>query len=307
MNRVLLIGGAGNLGYDLILNSRNNVKYAVLDDFSSSVATKEDLDLLTPYIFEGNVADYSHVQEAFMAFEPTHVFYLATNLSADQKRQLEAHITGLQNVISLSAMHNFPIVFYFQSFLTRESKVSIDEQTPCISRDSYSTWKLAGEFLLRAYEGQSINLILGSVLTSRLNLGLVPTLIDRITSGESISLTKTSRDYVSTKDFDESISKLLNKPLHSDTFLLGSGIPTSSEHMFEILCEQLGIEVESSKVSFVELSSSNPEAILLNRSSFFDTISDSYGDEILTSLRTIIEYRRNSKSSIRQHHRLESK
>jgi hypothetical protein len=77
--------------------------------------------------------------------------------------------------------------------------------------------------------------------------------------------------------------------------------------MFEILCEQLGIEVESSKVSFVEISSSNPETILLNRSSFFDTTSDSYKDEILASLRKIIENRRNSKSSIRQHHRLESK
>ena len=226
-------------------------------------------------------------------------------MSADQKRQLEAHITGLQNVISLSEVHNFPIIFYFQSFLTRESTVSIDERTLCISRDSYSTWKLAGEFLLGAYKGRAINLILGSVLTSRLNLGLVPTLVDRITSGESISLTKTSRDYVSTKDFDESISKLLNEPLHTDTFVLGSGISITSEQMLELLCEQLGVQMKQAQINEVELSPSNPEVISLNRSAFFGNTLDSYKHEIEASLKVIIEYRRQSKSKIRQHHHLE--
>ena len=307
MNRVLLVGGAGNLGYELISNSIGDVKYAVLDDFSSSVATKKDLELFTPHIFEGNVSDYEHVLQAFLTFEPTHVFYLATSLSSDQIKQLEAHIIGLKNVILLAEAHNLPTIFYFQSFLTRDSTISIDEITPCVSRDSYSTWKLAGEFLLGAYKGRTINLILGSVLTSRLNLGLVPTLIDRIPSKESISLTKTSRDYLSRRDFIESILKLLEQSTSSATLVLGSGVSITSEQMFELLCSLLGVQVNPSRIKIVGFSSSNPEAINLNRSSFLGETPDSYREEIEASLKMIIKYRGGFKSIIKQHHQLDKK
>jgi nucleoside-diphosphate-sugar epimerase len=307
MKRVLLIGGAGNLGFEIISKPIKEVNYAVIDDFSSSAVTKDEISSYCEYILDVDVCDLDQLNVLFDQFRPTDVYYLATNLGNDPRKQFDSNVYGLRNTMTLGEAFGQPHIYYFQSFLTRDASQVIDEFTNIRALDSYSTWKLAGEFLLKSYRGPHTNLILGSVLTSRLNLGLVPTLITRITQRQSISITHSSRDYVSPNDFHDSLQKVLWSEMHPQTLVLGSEISISSEKILLMLCDLLKIEKRSLDVNFVSMSASNPRSIELKRSDFFESVSSTHNTDLSAALEAIIFFQSQTNSTIRQHHDLESK
>jgi len=307
MKRVLLIGGAGNLGFEIISKPIKEVNYAVIDDFSSSAVTKDEISSYSEYVLDVDVCDLDQLNVLFDHFRPTDVYYLATNLGNDQRKQFDSNVYGLRNTMTLSEAFGQPHIYYFQSFLTRDASQVIDEFTNIRALDSYSTWKLAGEFLLKSYGGPHTNLILGSVLTSRLNLGLVPTLITQITQRQSISITHSTRDYVSPNDFHDSLQKVLWSEMHPQTLVLGSEISISSEKILLMLCDLLKIEKRSLDVNFVSLSASNPRSIELKRSDFFESVSSTHNTDLSAALEAIIFFQSQTNSTIRQHHDLESK
>lgn len=307
MKRVLLVGGAGNLGFEIISKPYKDVRYAVIDDFSSSVVTKDEISRYSEFVLEGDISDLSKLNGLFDQFRPTDVYYLATNLGNDQQKQFNSNVFGLRNTLTLSEEFGQPHIYFFQSFLTRDATQEIDEFTNVRALDSYSTWKLAGEFLLKSYGGPHTNLILGSVLTSRLNLGLVPTLITQIAQGQSISITHSTRDYVSPSDFHDSLHKVLWSERHPQTLVLGSEISISSETILLMLCDILKIEKSSLDVNIVSISASNPASIKLKRSEFFESVSSTHNADLSAALETIIFFQSQTKSTIRQHHNLESK
>lgn len=307
MKRVLLVGGAGNLGYEIISNANKDVNYAVIDDFSSSAVTKGEISSHSEYVVDGDVSDVDQLNCLFDQFRPTDVYYLATNLGNDQQKQFISNVYGLKNTLSLGEKFGQPHMYYFQSFLTRDSSQVIDEFTNIRALDSYSTWKLAGEFLLKSYRGPHTNIILGSVLTSRLNLGLIPTLITRISQGQSISITRSTRDYVSPSDFYDSLQKILWSEIRPQTLVLGSEISLSSETILLLLCDILKIDISSLDVNFVNMSASNPASIELKRSDFFRSVSKSHNSELIAALQNIVLFQSQTNFTIRQHHDLESK
>lgn len=307
MKRVLLIGGAGNLGFEIISKPIKGVNYAVIDDFSSSAVTKDEISSHSEYVLDGDVSDLNQLNGLFDQFRPTDVYYLATNLGNDQQKQFDSNVYGLRNTMTLGEIFGQPHIYYFQSFLTRDASQMIDEFTNIRALDSYSTWKLAGEFLLKSYGGPHTNIILGSVLTSRLNLGLIPTLITRISQGQSISITPSTRDYVSPGDFHDSLQQVLWSEKLPQTLVLGSEISISSETILLMLCELLKIEKSSLDVNFVGMSASNPRAIELKRSDFFESVSSTYNADLSAALENIIFFQSQTNFTIRQHHNLESK
>ena len=158
-NRVLLVGGAGTLGSDILASNLPNFTFFVVDDFKESTLTEIEVEKYCDYK-HANVADYAAVQDVFLKFKPTVVIYLATTVSNDENRALESNVLGLKNVLTEATNNNFPHVIYIQSFLTRETNQLITEKTPKAAHDSYSTWKLAGEFLLSSYQGKKTTNIL---------------------------------------------------------------------------------------------------------------------------------------------------
>ena len=141
--RVLLVGGAGTLGSDILASNLPNFTFFVVDYFKESTLTEVEVAKYCDYK-NANAADYVSVQEVFSKFNPNVVIYLATTVSNDQNRALESNVLGLKNVITESTINNFPHLIYIQSFLTRETNQPITEKTPKGAHDSYSIWKLAG-------------------------------------------------------------------------------------------------------------------------------------------------------------------
>lgn len=307
MKRVLLIGGAGNLGFEIISKPNKDVIYAVVDDFSSSAATKDEISIHSEIVVDGDVSDLDQLHGPFDQFRPTDVYYLATNLGTDQRKQFDSNVYGLKNTMTLGEKFGQPHIYYFQSFLTRDADQVIDEYSNIQALDSYSAWKLAGELLLRSYTGPHTNIILGSVLTPRLNLGLIPTLITRIAKGQSVSITPSTRDYVSPSDFRDSLMKILWSEKNPQTLVLGSEISISSEAILLLLCDILKVDINSLDVSFAKMTASNPASIKLRRSEFFESLPDVHGAAVRASLENLVLFHSQGNSAIRQHHDLELK
>ena len=122
--RVLLAGGAGTLGSDILASNLPNFTFFVVDDFKESSLTEIEVAKYCDYK-NANVADYAEMRDVFLKFKPTVVIYLATTVSNDQNRALESNILGLKNIITESTTNNFPHVIYIQSFLTRETNQPI--------------------------------------------------------------------------------------------------------------------------------------------------------------------------------------
>ena len=270
--RVLLVGGAGTLGSDILASNLSNFIFFVVDDFKESTLTEIEVAKYCNYK-NANAADYVAVQEVFLKFKPNVVIYLATTVSDDQNRALESNVLGLKNVITEATTNNFPHVIYIQSFLTRETNQPITEKTPKAAHDSYSTWKLAGEILLSSYQGKKTTIILSSVISPLISVGAIPAFAKKILANEPITITKTSRDYLDPQSFIDALEIVMKGDLDISEIVIGSGIEITTEEIFSQVSLGLGIRSDKLKYALTDPKPSDPKRVTLD-SSLFQELTD---------------------------------
>ena len=266
-NRVLLVGGAGTLGSDILASNLSNFTFFVIDDFNESTLTEIEVAKYCDYK-NANAADYVAVQEVFLKFKPNVVIYLATTVSNDQNRALESNVLGLQNVITESTTNNFPHVIYIQSFLTRETNQPITEKTPKVAHDSYSTWKLAGELLLSSYQGKKTTIILSSVISPLISVGAIPAFAKKFLANDPITITKTSRDYLDPQSFIDALEIVMIDELNISEIVIGSGIEITTEEILRQVSLGLGIGSDKLKFAVIDPKPSDPKRVALDPSLF---------------------------------------
>ena len=266
-NRVLLVGGAGTLGSDILASNLSNFTFFVIDDFNESTLTEIEVAKYCDYK-NANAADYVAVQEVFLKFKPNVVIYLATTVSNDQNRALESNVLGLQNVITESTTNNFPHVIYIQSFLTRETNQPITEKAPKIAHDSYSTWKLAGEILLASYQGKKTTMILSSVISPLISVGAIPAFAKKFLANDPITITKTSRDYLDPQSFIDALEIVMIDELNISEIVIGSGIEITTEEILRQVSLGLGIGSDKLKFAVIDPKPSDPKRVALDPSLF---------------------------------------
>ena len=265
--RVLLVGGAGTLGSDILSSNLPNFTFFVIDDFKEATLTEIEVSKYCEYK-NGNAADYEAVREVFLNFKPNIVIYLATTLSNDQNRALESNVLGLKNVITEASIDDLPHLIYIQSFLTRETLSPINEKTPVAAHDSYSTWKLAGELLLSSYHGKKTTIILSSIISPLISVGAIPAFIKKILAFDPITITKTSRDYLDPQSFIDALEIIIGNDLEISEVVIGSGIEISTEEILRQV--SLGLNIESDKLEFILIDPrpSDPKRIILDSKLF---------------------------------------
>jgi nucleoside-diphosphate-sugar epimerase len=300
--RVLLIGGAGTLGSDILASNLANFKFFVVDDFKEAALSEIEVAKYCEYK-NANVADYVSVREVFLRFKPNVVIYLATTLSNDQNRALESNVLGLKNVITEATANDFPHVIYIQSFLTRETNQSITEKTPKVAHDSYSTWKLAGEFLLNSYQGKKTIIVLSSVISPHISVGAIPAFVKKILANESIIITKTSRDYIDPQSFIDALEIIMIDDLDISEIVIGSGIKISTEEILSRVSFGLGIGSDKLKFTVIDPKPSDPKGVILD-SSLFQELTDWKPDlDLERQINKIIDNLKLKKEfSVRLHH-----
>jgi len=265
--RVLLVGGAGTLGSDILSSNLPNFTFFVIDDFKESTLTEIEVSKYCEYK-NANAADRMAVQEVFFEFKPNVVIYLATTVSNDQNRALESNVLGVNNVVTEATTNNFPHVIYIQSFLTRETTQPINEKTPKVTHDSYSTWKLAGEFLLSSYHGKKTTIILSSVISPLISVGAIPAFVKKILANDPITITKTSRDYLDPQSFIDALEIIIVDKLEISEIVIGSGIEITTEEILRQV--SLGLNINSDKPEFelIDPKPSDPKRIILDSKLF---------------------------------------
>jgi len=265
--RILLVGGAGTLGSDILSSHFPDFVFFVLDDFKNATLSEVDLSKICEYR-KNNVADSQAIKEVFLKFRPDVVIYLATSLSNDENRALESNILGVKNVITEASVNNFPHLIYIQSFLTRESFEPINEQTGKVARNSYATWKLAGELLFSTYQGKKTTITLSSILSPLISIGAIPAFVKNIVNNQPSIINKTYRDYLNPQSFIDALKIIIAEDLNLSEIVIGSGIEISSEELFRQVASGLNINSKNLNFEIVDPKPSDPERILLNSALF---------------------------------------
>ena len=300
--RVLLVGGAGTLGSDILASNLSNFTFFVIDDFKESTLTEIEVAKYCDYK-NANAADYVSVQEVFLKFKPNVVIYLATTVSNDQNRALESNVLGFNNVVTEATTNNFPHIIYIQSFLTRETTQPINEKTPTVTRDSYSTWKLAGEFLLSSYHGKKTTIILSSVISPLISVGAIPAFAKKILANEPITITKTSRDYLDPQSFIDALQIVMKDNLDISEIVIGSGIEITTEEILSQVCLGLGTSSDKLKFTVIDPRPSDPKRITLDSSLFQELTGWRPGLALEKQISKIIDNLKLKKEfSVRLHH-----
>lgn len=300
--RVLLVGGAGTLGSDILASNLPNFTFFVVDDFKESTLTEIEVGKYCDFK-NANAADYVAVQEVFLKFKPNVVIYLATTVSNDQNRALESNVLGLKNIITESTINNFPHVIYIQSFLTRETNQPITEKTSKVAQDSYSTWKLAGEILLSTYQGKKTTIILSSVISPLISVGAIPAFAKKILANDPITITKTSRDYLDPQSFIDALEIVIIDDLNVLEIVIGSGIEITTEEILRQVSLGLGIDSDTIKFAVTDPKSSDPKRVTLDSSLFQELTDWKPGLALEKQINRIIDNLKLKKEfSVRLHH-----
>jgi len=300
--RVLLVGGAGTLGSDILASNLSNFTFFVIDDFKESTLTEIEVAKYCDYK-NTNAADYVAVQEVFFKFKPNVVIYLATTVSSDQNRALESNVLGIKNVITEAVTNDFPHIIYIQSFLTRETNQPITEKTPKAAHDSYSTWKLAGELLLSSYQGKKTTIILSSVISPLISVGAIPAFVKKILANDPITITKSSRDYLDPQSFIDALEIIMVDNLDISEIVIGSSIEKSTEEILSRVSFELGIGSDKLKFTEIDPKPSDPKGVILD-SSLFQELTDWKPDlNLERQIKKVIDNLKLKKEfSVRLHH-----
>ena len=300
--RVLLVGGAGTLGSDILTSNLPNFTFFVVDDFKESTLTEVEVANYCDYK-KANAADYVSVQEVFSKFKPNVVIYLATTVSNDQNRALESNVLGLKNVITEAATNDFPHIIYIQSFLTRETNQPITEKTPKSAHDSYSTWKLAGELLLTSYQGKKTTIILSSVISPLISVGAIPAFAKKILANDPITITKTSRDYLDPQSFIDALEIIMISDLDISEIVIGSGIEITTEEILHQVLLGLGFGSDKLNFAVIDPKPSDPKRVTLDSSYFQELTNWKPGLALEKQINKIINNLKFKKEfSVRLHH-----
>ena len=265
--RLLLAGGAGTLGTDIIENLHDEHEILVIDDFKES-AECEEWFAGKSKVIKCNLSGVEAYAQEVIDWQPNCIIYLATTVSQDAKRGY-ASVEGIKNLIDLEySSELLPRFLYIQSFLTRDCSAPIAPDSQIQARDQYATWKIAGEYLLDDYSGEHSNIVLASVISSRLTVGAIPAFARRIAGGQAIKATLTSRDYLHPSDFISALSALLRLPNIPKQLTIGSDVSIPTIGIAGWVADSLGVEMLENQIELLSPSVGDPSEVMFDSREF---------------------------------------
>lgn len=163
-NKILITGGAGNIGSALVLK--------LLEKFSNFVVVADDLSTgslikLPDKIKENwtfvhcDVNDYSQISVLMEKYKFDYVFHLAAVVGVQRTQQFPLKvlqdIEGIRNILNLSVDHVVKKVYFSSSSEVYGEPVELPQheiRTPLNSRVPYAVVKNVGECFFRSYQQQ---------------------------------------------------------------------------------------------------------------------------------------------------------
>jgi UDP-glucuronate decarboxylase len=161
LNKILITGGAGNIGSALVrklLENKNNF-VVVVDDLSTGDLNKLPKNNTPNYKFvKANVNNNNEISPVFYSFNFDYVFHLAAVVGVlrTQENPISVlnDIDGIKNILNLSKNSSVKHVYYSSSSEVYGEPVELpqnEHRTPLNSRVPYAVVKNLGECFFRSF------------------------------------------------------------------------------------------------------------------------------------------------------------
>lgn len=251
--RLLVTGGAGSLGSNLIEHLRDRAeRIVVLDNFATGKRTSLPTDSPNLQIVEGDVADAGTVDGVFADLRPTHVVHSAAAYKdpSDWATDANANVLGSINVAKAAERHDVTRLVNFQTALVygRPDDVPIPVDAPVRPFTSYGISKLAGELFLLSSGLPVTSLRLANVTGPRLAIGPIPTFYKRIKAGEPCKCSTTVRDFLDMSDFLGLMDRVLADSSPTGLFNASTGEGKTISEVYGIVANHLGADEQPADV-----------------------------------------------------------
>jgi UDP-glucose 4-epimerase len=158
--KVLITGGAGNIGGSLARHLSSKAGYEVLVVDNLQTGSMEKLPIASEHsrFIRADVNQYTDVAPIFAAYRPDYVFHYAATVGVARTlknpMQVLEDIDGIRNILMLSKGTGVKRVFYSSSSEVYGEPVEIpqrEDTTPLNSRLPYAVVKNLGEIYFRTY------------------------------------------------------------------------------------------------------------------------------------------------------------
>jgi len=298
--RICLVGGLGTLGADIVDSYHAKHELFIIDDEIESCQAIGEL----PKGIKTTSANAAHKEKyinALIEFNPELVIYLATTVSADQIRGFES-VQGLASICETGVQTSkFPIL-YVQSFLTRDVGEPVSTKSPICARESYGTWKMAGEYLLQGYPGKRISVVLSSVVSPRITVGAIPAFTKRILAGEDLTVTDTFRDYLSPNDFISFLDAAILLENWPSECVVGSAQAVSTKEIAESVAHSLGVSLDSFSITVSQPKITDPKFVVFDITETERIFGWKPIEDINKAIENCVNKIKSSSKQVRQHH-----
>jgi UDP-glucose 4-epimerase len=243
--RLLITGGAGSLGSNIIENIGDECEaIVVVDNFATgkreSLPPRNNVEIV-----EGSVVDADLLNKVLSSLQPTHVIHSAASYKDPNNwvEDSQTNVIGSINVVRAAEAHAVTRLVNFQTALCygRPTQVPIPVTHALQPFTSYGISKTAGEAFVLNGQVPSVSLRLANVTGPRLAIGPIPAFYKRLKAGEGCSVSTTVRDFIDMTDFISMLKLALKSDAPTGVFNVSTGEGHTISEIFRLVADHLGM------------------------------------------------------------------
>lgn len=244
-SRILITGGAGSLGTNLVehLHPQGH-DILVIDNFATGKSgVLPSIDRLS--VVEGSISDGQLLPQLFDQFQPEFVIHAAASYKdpADWLTDVDTNVRGSAFVARQAERLSVKRLVNFQTALCYgiPDSIPIPVSHPCRPFTSYGISKTAGENYIMQSGVPSVSLRLANVTAPRLSIGPIPTFYQRLSEGKDCFCSDTIRDFLDIEDFLRLIDLVLDTEAPTGVFNVSTGNGHAIRDIYDRAVAHLGI------------------------------------------------------------------
>ena len=257
--RILLTGGSGTLGYNILKQLASDGRYQVVaplrDVRSSAIQTLSD----KIQFIQHDLSDAIHTAQIFERVNPSIIVHCAASgLRPPRASWFELMQFNVVSTMRLFQMNcrldqNSHFIYVSTGLAYREQGRPLSEEDPIETLHPYGASKAATDLMLQAASAEfnrKLTILRPFAFTGIHDGGkrLFPLILDAAVQGKRLGLTAGTqvRDFCSVNDIADAVIRVIeyeHRPL-IERFNLGSGLSLSVREVIENVCDELELHAD---------------------------------------------------------------